>query len=137
MFEPVQFEGLIAIVFSLSIPIVAIICVFIAAIKKKNSETELRKAIIENHVDPESIKLLVEEPDKKTSNKFTYLRRGSILVGGAIGAMICAYNSIGATEVYFWAYVLGGMGLGMLTAFVIETQMTKNEKPEEDDSEQQ
>ena len=68
-----DFAGVLAVFLSLSIPIVAIISGIVMGIKKKNRETELRKFIIENNVDAERVKLLVEEPEKK-SNKFVMLR---------------------------------------------------------------
>ena len=48
MFHPVQFEGLIAIVLALSIPIVTIVMVFVAVIKKSKHQKDVRKMIIEN-----------------------------------------------------------------------------------------
>ena len=59
--HPVELEGVLAIVLSLTIPIVAIIFGSIIAIRKKQSETELRKLLIENHTDLETAKALIEE----------------------------------------------------------------------------
>jgi len=130
-----ELEGIFAIVLSLCIPIVAIISGIILSIKKKNRETELRKAIIENNVtDPESIKLLIEEQEKKGNNKFTMLRWGCILLGGGIGAIIPAYFGSDAQSLYFWLPIVAGMGCGMLIAFIIEYRLTK--KAEEQANEQ-
>ena len=56
MLHGYELEGLFAIVLSLSIPIVAIVMVFITSIKKKNRDTELRLALIEKGADPETAK---------------------------------------------------------------------------------
>ena len=114
-----------AVVLSLGIPVVAIICGTILSIRRKNRETELRKAIIENNTDPESIKLLVKEPEKKSST-FTMLRWGSILLGAGLGALIPCLNGITDTaSLRFWLPIVAGMGCGMLIAFVIEYKLTK------------
>ena len=119
--------GVLAVAISLLIPIVGIICGVIASINKKKRETELRKALIENHTDPESIKLLVEEQEEKT-NKFIMLRWGCILLGAGLGAAISGWAGTDAKDLYFWLPIIAGMGLGMLISFIVETKMTKNEK---------
>ncbi|MCR5131852.1 MAG: hypothetical protein K6C10_10395 [Prevotella sp.] len=130
MWNPINFEGLFAIILSLTIPIVAIICGAIVSMRKKNRETELRKAIIENNVtNPESIKLLIEEQEKKQSNKFVMLRWGCILLGGGIGAAIPAWFGINPPNLYFWLPVVAGMGCGMLIAFLIEYKLGKKMEP--------
>ena len=122
--------GVLAVALSLLIPIVAIICGVIASINKKKRETELRKALIENHTDPESIKLLVEEQEEKP-NKFIMLRWGCILLGAGLGAAISGWAGTDAKDLYFWLPIVAGMGLGMLISFIIETKMTKAEENQE------
>ncbi|MBR2193638.1 MAG: hypothetical protein IJ910_10090 [Bacteroidaceae bacterium] len=119
--------GVLAVTLSLLIPIVAIICGVITSINKKKNETELRKALIENHTDPESIKLLVEEQQEK-SNKFIMLRWGCVLLGAGLGAAISGWAGTDPDNLYFWLPIVAGMGLGMLISFIIETKMTKDEK---------
>lgn len=123
-------EGIFAVTLSLLIPIVAIICGVITSINKKKNETELRKALIENHTDPESIKLLVEEQQEK-SNKFIMLRWGCVLLGAGLGAAISGWAGTDPDNLYFWLPIVAGMGLGMLISFIIETKMTKDEKNQE------
>ncbi len=123
----IDLSGVLAVTLSLLIPIVGIICGVIASINKKKRETELRKALIENHTDPESIKLLVEEQEEKT-NKFIMLRWGCILLGAGLGAAISGWAGTDADNLYFWLPIIAGMGLGMLISFIVETKMTKNEK---------
>ncbi len=121
-----------AVVLSLGIPVVAIICGTILSIRRKNRETELRKAIIENNTDPESIKLLVKEPEKKSST-FTMLRWGCILLGAGLGALIPYLNGITDTgDLNFWLPIVAGMGCGMLIAFVIEYKLTKKNQQQKE-----
>lgn len=126
-----NFIGFVAVVLAMSIPIVAIVMSMVAFMRRKKLETELRKAIVENHVEPESIKLLVEEPDKRNTNKFAYLRRGCILVGAGIAAFIANCFRVETFSINFLMSILGGMGVGMLIAFIIEVQMEKKERAEE------
>ena len=126
-----NFIGFVAVVLAMSIPIVAIVMSVVSLMRRKKLETELRKAIVENHVEPESIKLLVEEPDKRNTNKFAYLRRGCILVGAGIAAFIANCFSVETFSINFLMSILGGMGVGMLIAFIIEVQMEKKERAEE------
>ena len=123
-------SGVLAVSLSLLIPIVGIICGVIASINKKKRETELRKALIENHTDPESIKLLVEEQEEKP-NKFIMLRWGCILLGAGLGAAISGWAGTDAKDLYFWLPIVAGMGLGMLISFIVETKMTKAEENQE------
>ena len=121
-----------AVILSLGIPVVAIICGTILSIRRKNRETELRKAIIENNTDPESIKLLVKEPEKKSST-FTMLRWGCILLGAGLGALIPYLNGITDTgSLRFWLPIIAGMGCGMLIAFVIEYKLTKKNQQQKE-----
>ena len=55
---------LMAVILSLGIPIVVIIMVFLKKMKKNQQEKEIRQLIIENHTDPETAKLLIDEPKK-------------------------------------------------------------------------
>lgn len=120
----------LAVTLSLLLPISAIICWAIASINKKNRETELRKALIENHTDPESIKLLVEEQQEKP-NKFIMLRWGCILLGAGLGAAISGWAGTDPDNLYFWLPIVAGMGLGMLISFIVETKMTKDKENQE------
>ena len=125
--HPVELEGIFAIVLSLTIPIVAIIFGSIIAIRKKQSETELRKLLIENNTDLETAKALIEEKEKK-SNKYSSLRWACILIGLGIGAFadfLLGLNSVGG--IYFWIIIAFGIGLGLLVSFFVELKLQKNE----------
>ena len=128
---PVQLEGIFAIVLSLSIPIVAIIFGSIMSIRKKQSETELRKLLIENNTDLETAKALIEEKEKK-SNKYSSLRWACILIGLGIGAFADFLLDIVPHDgIYFWIIIAFGIGLGLLVSFFVELKLQKNETKEE------
>ncbi|MBR0527857.1 MAG: hypothetical protein IJJ98_14390 [Prevotella sp.] len=120
-----------AIVLSLSIPIVAIICVVVMSIRKKQSETELRKLLIEHNTDLETAKALIEEQEKK-SNKYVALRWACILIGLGIGAFADFLLGIVPHDgIYFWIIIAFGIGLGLLVSFFVELKLQKNEAKEE------
>lgn len=125
-----------AVVLSLSIPIVAIIAGIISHVKKNNNDREIRRLIIENHVDKETAKYLVEEPDKKQgSNPYPALRWGCVLIGLGLGALInFALNLDAKHDIYFWILLAFGCGLGLLVSFLIEYKLQKragNEQPDD------
>ncbi|MBQ9222316.1 MAG: hypothetical protein IJ166_01095 [Prevotella sp.] len=126
--------GVLAVFLSLGIPIVAIISGIVMGIKKKNRETELRKFIIENNVDAERVKLLVEEPERK-SNKFVMLRWGCILTFGGLATLVYYFIrlNVDPSDMLFWFFLALGMGIGMLVSFLIEMRMTKKEKESEEE----
>ncbi len=129
--HPVELEGVLAIVLSLTIPIVAIIFGSIIAIRKKQSETELRRLLIEHNTDIETAKALIEEKEKK-SNKYSSLRWACILIGLGIGAFadfLLGLNSVDG--IYFWIIIAFGIGLGLLVSFFVELKLQKNEAKEE------
>ena len=129
--HPVELEGVLAIVLSLTIPIVAIIFGSIIAIRKKQSETELRRLLIEHNTDIETAKALIEEKEKK-SNKYSSLRWACILIGLGIGAFadfLLGLNSVDG--IYFWIIIAFGIGLGLLVSFFVELKLQKNEVREE------
>ena len=132
MFQPVQFEGLVAVVFSLSIPIIAIILGVSKSIKKNENERKIRELLITNHTDPEMAKLLIEQQTPK-SNKFVALRWGCILLGIGLGAASNAlFNINPKDEIYFWLILAAGCGLGFLASFIVETKMQKKETQEDE-----
>lgn len=125
--HPVELEGVLAIVLSLAIPIVAIICGVIKSIRKKQSETELRKLLIEHNTDLETAKALIEEQEKK-SNKYVSLRWACVLIGLGVGAFadfLLGLNSVDG--IYFWIVIAFGIGLGLLVSFFIELKLQNKE----------
>ena len=124
---PVELEGLFAIVLSLSIPIVAIIFGAIMSIRKKQSETELRKLLIEHNTDLETAKALIEEKEKK-SDKYSSLRWACILIGLGVGAFADFLLGLEAKHnIYFWLIIAFGIGLGLLVSFFFEYKLQEKE----------
>lgn len=123
-----------AIILSLGIPIVAIVSGVVSSVKKKKLETELRRAIIENHTDLEVARALIEEQEKKSS-KFGSLRGACVLIGLGIGAFVNYLLNVpmnGPKGVYFWVVLAFGVGLGLLASFIVEQKLKKQEPtPEE------
>jgi F0F1-type ATP synthase assembly protein I len=125
---PVELEGLFAIVLSLSIPIVAIIFGAIMSIRKKQSETELRKLLIEHNTDLETAKALIEEKEKKP-NKYSSLRWACILIGLGVGAFADFLLGLEPKHnIYFWLIIAFGIGLGLLVSFFFEYKLQKKEE---------
>ena len=129
----VELEGLMAIILTLGIPIVAIIGGFISSIRKNQNETELRRLIIENQTDLETAKALIAEPDKK-ANKFGTLRGACVLLGIGLGALVnylLNVTMVGPKGIYFWILLAFGVGLGLLVSFLVEMKLQKKMKNEE------
>ena len=128
--HPVELEGIFAIVLSMTIPILGIVFGSIMYIRKKQSDTELRRMIIENHTDLETAKALMAEQEKKPS-KYTSLRWACVLIGMGLGAFADILFGFSfqsdATRIYFLLVIAFGIGLGLLVSFFIEQKMQKKE----------
>lgn len=128
--HPVELEGIFAIVLSMTIPILGIVFGSIMYIRKKQSDTELRRMIIENHTDLETAKALMAEQEKKPS-KYTSLRWACVLIGMGLGAfadILLGFSfQSDATRIYFLLVIAFGIGLGLLVSFFIEQKMQKKE----------
>ena len=131
MFQAAQIEaltGVFTVVLALCIPIVAIVMGITSDIKKKQHDTDLRLALIQAGTDPETIKAILKEKEKKP-NKFITLRWGCVLAGAGLGA---AWNGLIGVKpdhnIYFWLTIAACMGIGLLIAFLIETKLSKKEK---------
>lgn len=131
MFETSDLIPIFAVVLSLSIPIVAIVMVFITSIKMKKSNTQLRLALIEKGTDVETAKLLIEEQAEK-HDKYSSLRWACILIGMGLGALVDALLGLAPKHnIYFWLIIAAGMGIGLLTSFIVEYKLTKKEQQEQ------
>lgn len=126
--------GLVAIICSLGIPVVVIICVFLRKMRRDKQQKEIRQLIIENKTDPETAKLLIEEP-KKAKNvrqlgpvNLESLRTACILLGLGLGAFInwvLKDAGLHVETVYFWLIIAFGIGVGMLCSFFAEMHLYK------------
>ena len=127
---PDNFVGIVAIIFSFGLPIIAVVMAFIKKMKKDQQQKEIRQLIIENKTDPETAKLLIDEP-KKAPKPGTIdvgnLRFACMLLGVGLGAGIDSTKSI-----YFWLIVAFGVGIGMLCSFLVELRLAKKQHPTED-----
>lgn len=129
---------LTAIILSLGIPIVVVIMVFLKMMKKDQQQKEVRQLIIENKTDPETAKLLIDEPKKAKEPRkpgtidLGTLRTACILLGVGLGAAIDWLADISTKSIYFWLIVAFGVGIGMLCSFLVELRLAKKQKPTED-----
>lgn len=126
---------LAGVILSLSIPIVAIIMVFMTVMNKKKHDKEIRQLIIENHTDAETAKLLIDEP-KKAKKPGTIdlgtLRTACMLLGVGLGTLINWLADVSTKSIYFWLIVAFGVGIGMLCSFLVEMHLAKKQHPTED-----
>jgi len=129
---------LMAVILSLGIPIVVVIMVFLKKMKKDQQQKEIRQLIIENKTDPETAKLLIDEPKKAKEPRkpgtidLGTLRTACILLGVGLGAAIDWLAHIDTKCIYFWLIIAFGIGIGMLCSFLVEVEMAKKQKPTED-----
>ena len=134
---PDNFVGIVAIIFIFGLPIIAVVMAFIKKMKKNQQEKEIRQLIIENKTDPETAKLLIEEPKKAEPRKpgtidLGTLRTACILLGVGLGALINWLANIATKNIYFWLIIAFGVGIGMLCSFLVELRLAKKQKPTED-----
>ena len=126
---------LVAVILSLGLPIVVVVMVLIAKMNKEKQQKELRQLIIENKTDPETAKLLIDEP-KKAKKPGTIdvgnLRFACMLLGVGLGAGINWLAGVNTHNIYFWLIVAFGVGIGMLCSFLVELRLAKKQHPTED-----
>ena len=132
---PDNLVGIVAIIFIFGLPIIAVVMAFIKKMKKNQQEKEIRQLIIENKTDPETAKLLIEEP-KKAPKPGTIdlgtLRTACMLLGVGLGALINWLANLASNNIYFWLIIAFGVGIGMLCSFLVELRLAKKQKPTED-----
>lgn len=126
---------LVAVILSLGLPIVFVVMVLIAKMNKEKQQKELRQLIIENKTDPETAKLLIDEP-KKAKKPGTIdvgnLRFACMLLGVGLGAGIDWLADVSTKSIYFWLIIAFGVGIGMLCSFLVELRLAKKQHPTED-----
>ena len=132
---PDNFLGLVAIIFIFGLPVIAVVMVFLKKMKKNQQEKEIRQLIIENKTDPETAKLLIDEP-KKAPKPGTIdvgnLRFACMLLGVGLGTLINWLANIATKNIYFWLIIAFGVGIGMLCSFLVELRLAKKQHPTED-----
>ena len=126
--------GLVAVVCSLGIPVVVIICVYLRKMRRDKQQKEVRQLIIENHTDPETAKMLLDEPKKaKKENEggidLGTLRGACVLLGLGLGALINWLACINSEDIFFWLIIGFGIGVGLLCSFFAEMHIIKKQTP--------
>ena len=126
-------SGLVSVVLIFGLPVVAVVMSFISKMQKSKQQRELRQMIIENKVDAETAKLLLDEPKKKEPRKvgvinLDTLRTACIMLGIGLGALLNwildKYMGDQRT-LYFWLIIAFGIGVGLLAAFIAEVVLAK------------
>lgn len=128
--------GLVAVVCSLGIPIIVIIMVFIRKMKKDRQLKEVRQLIIENKTDPETAKLLIDEPKKAKKEKvggvdLGTLRGACVLLGLGLGAAINWLAKVSSEDLFFFLIIGFGIGVGLLGSFIVEILLYKKYNKEQ------
>ncbi len=132
---PVNYVGLVAAILIFGLPVIAIVMGFWSYMHKNTKDKEIRQLIIENHVDPETAKLLIDEP-KKAQKPGTIdlgtLRTACMLLGVGLGTLINWLANIATKNIYFWLIIAFGVGIGMLCSFLVELRLVKKQLPTRD-----
>ena len=121
--------GAIGSALGITCGIVAVICSTVTKIRKDKEESRIRQSIIDNHIDPDTAKLLVNK--KPLKNIFITLRWGLILLFGGIGYFL----GISITSDSF-AWILSGIGVGiaLLISFLVEYKLTRKQFKKSEDT---
>ena len=117
---------LIAIIMSLAIPMVVIIAATQTSINKKNREADIKRLIVENNIDIERAKLLIEET-KPHDKKYASLRKGAFFLGVGLGTL-ANHFLIHGDMIVMVLTIAGFIGLSLLAAFVVEYKMRQRDE---------
>ncbi len=128
-------EDIIVEVLGLGLPIVTVVMCFVWLIKKKKSETELRKTIVENNIDAETARLLVEKPSAKSGgNHYGTLTWGLALLGFGLSLLVITLAGFqpfqDGNEYMFMIGAAVGFGIGLLAAFIVIMKLKKKSRPD-------
>ena len=107
-----------------------IVLFFVAYIRNKKAEHEMRMRLLESNANPEVIKALIETK-QKTSPKLVLLRIGlpaifaSIFGGSFVYAMNYFYKDSGfeGAVIAFICVIILGIGIGLVSALFIERKL--------------
>ena len=120
---------LTAIVFSLGLPVIVVVMVYIYKIIRAKRDKEIRQLIIENKTDAETARLLIDEPKKQPRQLGPFnlenLRAACILLGLGLGAGINWLATVSTKSIYFWLIIAFGIGIGLLCSFLVEMCLYK------------
>ena len=110
-----------------------IVLFFVAYIRNKRAEHEMRMRLLESNSSPELIKALIESK-QKTAPKLVLLRIGlpaifaSIFGGSFVYAMNYFYKDSGfeGASIAFICVIILGIGIGLVSALFIERKLLKS-----------
>ena len=126
---------MVAVILIFGMPVIAVVMAFWSSMHKKTKDKEIRQLIIENHTDPETAKLLIDEPKKQPRKMGPFnldtLRAACVLLGIGLGACIDWLAGTATMSIYFWLIIACGIGIGLLCSFLVEYGRKENEKSEE------
>ena len=124
-------RSIVESILTFTVIITPIVLFFVAYIRNKRAEHELRMRLLENNSNPELIKALIETK-QKSSPKLVLLRIGlpaifaSLLGSGFVYILnrSADKNFEGAVLLLIFAIVFG-IGLGLISALIIEHKLLK------------
>ena len=129
-------SGILAVVFIFGLPVIVVVMVYLNKMIRGKREKEIRQLIIENHTDPETAKLLVEEPKKAKQERrqmgpvnLDTLRTACTLLGVGLGSFIywslkqLGFGDMGTIELGL--LIAFGIGVGLLCSFLAEMELYK------------
>ena len=111
--------------------ITPIVLFFVAYVRNKRAEHEMRMRLLENNSDPELVKAFIESKPKKDPKRIM-LRIGlpAIFTPLFVSAFVLILNSTaskdfeGAVLLLIFTIIFG-IGIGLVTALIIEHQLLK------------
>lgn len=116
--------GFTSSVLGISCGIIAIVAGAITAYKRNKNSTAIRQAIIENHVDAETAKLLLAQDAPKAGNPYTALFWALALIGFGVGYLFNAVTHLVAEDSFgLWIIMAAFTGIGLLVAFFIKLNL--------------
>lgn len=121
--------GYISSVLGICCGIIAIISSSIVAYKRDNNQHNIRKKIIDNQIDAETAKLLIDQKPENAGKKNEYglLHWGTALMGLGLGYLAYALLDINDLKALFFLSATG-LGLGFFLAFFIRLKLERKKK---------
>lgn len=129
-----ELTEIVAIVMSLTIPIVAIIVGAWVVYNKKKNETKIKQSIILNNLDAEAAKMLLADMEKPEKNKYKTLQSACMLIGLGVGygASLLLDVQVEKNHFGFWILMAVGIGMGLLVSFFLTRKLSNTDKKTEE-----
>lgn len=119
--------GLVSAVLGILCGIIGIISGTVSSIKKHNYEMRIRESIIENHIEPETAKILITPETPKAKSPYTILRWGLALLGIGIGYLFSWLLNLDK-DFAILVFMAAGCGLGLLTSFFVSYRLEQKKQ---------